>query len=143
MAYAVMGVHAPEFQPRPADVPDDYFNLLRELTACSTKEQLRHWALETGDRRRALPQGVQARLREHTINQQRTVWRNAYGNAAPVIAERDADHIGTVTRRLLDVVTAHANILTTTEARDFADAIRNVAGFHAPVTVIEGSAIHG
>jgi ERF superfamily len=52
------------------DLPQDYFDLVDELEAAATKEELRQWALGTTARRAALPKGAQAKLRELTIEHQ-------------------------------------------------------------------------
>lgn len=142
MATAFVGAHAPSFQPRVvhnATYPEDYFALLHGLAATETKEQLRQWALSTATRRAALPRDAQASLRELTIGQQNIIRGSRDGIAATAISDRDCDHIGQVVRRLLDVLHAHAHLLTPDEARDFADCIRNTAAHLMPV-VIEGEA---
>jgi hypothetical protein len=55
------------------DLPQDYFDLVDELEATSTKEELRRWALNTTARRAALPKGAQAKLRELTIEHQNSI----------------------------------------------------------------------
>jgi hypothetical protein len=55
------------------DLPQDYFDLVDELEAATTKEELRQWALGTTARRAALPKGAQAKLRELTIEHQNSI----------------------------------------------------------------------
>jgi hypothetical protein len=55
------------------DLPQDYFDLVDELEAARTKEELRQWALGTTARRAALPKGAQAKLRELTIEHQNSI----------------------------------------------------------------------
>lgn len=55
------------------DLPQDYFDLVDELEAAATKEELRQWALGTTARRAALPKGAQAKLRELTIEHQNSI----------------------------------------------------------------------
>ncbi len=131
MATAFMGDSHARFHR--ADYPTDYYTLADELHACTSKEQLRTWAMLSTARRAALPREAQASLRVLTIAQQTAIRASAYGNAAAVINARDADHLGTVVRRLLDVLDASADYLTESEARDFAETIRNTAAYLAPV----------
>lgn len=55
------------------DLPQDYFDLVDELEAATTKEELRQWALGTTARRAALPRQAQAKLRELTIEHQNSI----------------------------------------------------------------------
>lgn len=55
------------------ELPEDYFALLDELEATSTKEELRRWALNTTARRAALPKVAQAKLRALTIEHQNSI----------------------------------------------------------------------
>ena len=67
---------APKVEHEPVaaeDLPQDYFDLVDELEAATTKEELRQWALGTTARRAALPKGAQAKLRELTIEHQNSI----------------------------------------------------------------------
>jgi hypothetical protein len=55
------------------DLPQDYFDLVDELEAATSKEELRRWALDTTARRAALPKAAQSKLRELTIEHQNSI----------------------------------------------------------------------
>ena len=75
-ARAIKAPVAPKVEHAPIaaeDLPQDYFDLVDELEAAATKEELRQWALGTTARRAALPKGAQAKLRELTIEHQNSI----------------------------------------------------------------------
>lgn len=108
-----------------------FFDLRRELMSCSTERQLRLWLLQSSIRRNALSPEARAEMANLVAHRQQ---RLAITDPEPK-ESMQGGHVGLVMRRLLDTLNASAKFLTPTEARDFADSIRNTAAFHTPTTI--------
>lgn len=106
--------------------PLDYFDLVDELKACTTKEKMREWTLGTTARRAALPREAQNRLRELTIAQFELVRGGTPVEPVDdraVAAERDIDRLARTRARLIVALGTCSGDVTPSEYEEISSAV--------------------